>query len=119
MKAVENISGQSIKSFLERHLTKGQQVRTDALPAMNIIKQEHQHQKKVTPPEQASTWLPLVHIIIGNLKTFLNGTFHGVSHKYLQEYLDEFCYRFNRRFWEFELPHRLLNACLSHVPVSG
>ena len=119
MKAVENISGQSIKSFLERHLTKGQQVRTDALPAMNIIKQEHQHQKKVTPPEEASTWLPLVHIIIGNLKTFLNGTFHGVSHKYLQEYLDEFCYRFNRRFWEFELPHRLLNACLSHVPVSG
>lgn len=119
MKAVENISGQSIKSFLERHLTKGQQVRTDALPAMNIIKQEHQHQKKVTPPEKASTWLPLVHIIIGNLKTFLNGTFHGVSHKYLQEYLDEFCYRFNRRFWEFELPHRLLNACLSHVPVSG
>ena len=38
--------------------------------------------------------------------------------KYLQEYLDEFCYRFNRRFWEYELPLRLLNACLSHVPTS-
>ncbi|MCX5870351.1 MAG: transposase [Deltaproteobacteria bacterium] len=59
----------------------------------------------------------LVHIMIGNMKTFLNGTFHGVSSNYLQEYLDEFCYRFNRRFWEPELPLRLLNACLAHVPV--
>jgi hypothetical protein len=34
--------------------------------------------------------LPMVHIVIGNLKKFLNGTFHGVFFKYLQEYLDEF-----------------------------
>jgi hypothetical protein len=26
------------------------------------------------------------------MKTFLNGTFHGVTHKYLQEYLDKFLY---------------------------
>ncbi|MDO9041392.1 MAG: transposase, partial [Desulfocapsaceae bacterium] len=62
-------------------------------------------------------WLPLVHIVIGNLKTFINGTFHGVSHKYSHEYISEFCYRFNRRLWEHELPMRLLNACLAHVPV--
>lgn len=117
MKAVEAVSGKEIKHFLERHLNNGQKVRTDALPAMNIVKESHQHDKKVTPPEETSSWLPLVHIVIGNMKTFLNGTFHGVTHRYLQEYLDEFCYRFNRRFWESELPHRLLNACLSHAPV--
>lgn len=117
MKAVEAVSGKEIKHFLERHLNNGQKVRTDALPAMNIVKESHQHDKKVIPPEETSSWLPLVHIVIGNMKTFLNGTFHGVTHRYLQEYLDEFCYRFNRRFWESELPHRLLNACLSHAPV--
>lgn len=117
MKAVEAVSGKEIKHFLERHLNNGQKVRTDALPAMNIVKESHQHDKKVTPSEETSSWLPLVHIVIGNMKTFLNGTFHGVTHRYLQEYLDEFCYRFNRRFWESELPHRLLNACLSHAPV--
>ncbi|MFC1825344.1 IS1595 family transposase [Thermodesulfobacteriota bacterium] len=117
MKAVESVSGKEIKSFLERHLNHGQQVRTDALPAMNIVEENHQHEKKITPPKEVSTWLPLVHIVIGNMKIFLNGTFHGVTHKYLQEYLDEFCYRFNRRFWEPELPLRLLNACLSHAPV--
>ena len=117
MKAVERVSSKEIKSFLHRHLNPGREIRTDAFPAMNIVEKEHKHSKKVTPPEEASKWLPLVHIVIGNMKTFLNGTFHGVTHKYLQEYLDEFCYRFNRRFWEPELPFRLLNACLAHAPV--
>jgi hypothetical protein len=33
------------------------------------------------------TWLPWVHIIIGTLKKFLNGTYHGVSGQYLQNIL--------------------------------
>ena len=39
----------------------------------------------------------------GNLKTWLRGTFHGVSGKHLQHYLDEFTYRFDRRWSEGEL----------------
>ena len=115
--AVEEISKESVRDFLNRHLKPGQEVRTDAFPALNSTSEDHKHQKKVTPPKEAGKWLPLVHIVIGNLKTFLNGTFHGVSRKYLGEYIDEFCYRFNRRFWEHELPLRLLNACLAHVPI--
>ncbi|MEI6859591.1 MAG: transposase, partial [Shewanella sp.] len=57
------------------------------------------------------------HIAIGNLKAFLLGTFHGVSGKYLQEYLDEFCYRFNRRKMEKEIPNRLLKLAINHAPV--
>lgn len=117
MKAVETISKKTVRSFLTFHLKTGQHIKTDALPALNVVAEKHDHKKKVTPPEKASEWLPLVHIMIGNMKTFINGTFHGVSSGYLQEYLDEFCYRFNRRFWEPELPLRLLNACLAHVPV--
>jgi transposase-like protein len=119
MEVVESVSSKEISQFLDRHVKKGQQVRTDAFPAMNIIDRRYQHEKKVTPPKESTSWLPLVHIVIGNLKKLLNGTYHGVSHKYLQEYLDEFCYRFNRRFWEFELPLRLLNACISHTPIRG
>jgi hypothetical protein len=44
-------------------------------------------------------------------------TYHGVSSTYLQEYLHKFCYRFNRRAWQPELPLRLLNACLTHAQV--
>lgn len=117
MQAVDTVSTITVQPFLSNHLKPGQHVRTDALPALNSVSKNHFHEKKVTPPEMASDWLPLVHVLIGNMKTFLNGTFHGVSSRYLQEYLDEFCYRFNRRFWEPELPLRLLNACLAHVPV--
>ena len=119
MRVVETVSGKEIKQFLKYHLQSGKQVRTDAFPAMNIVQKSHYHQKKVTPPEKISSWLPKVHIVIGNIKTFINGIFHGVTHKYLQEYLSEFCYRFNRRFWKPELPLRLLNACLTHAPVKS
>jgi transposase-like protein len=117
MQAVDTVSEETVRPFLAFHLKSGQNVRTDALPALNAVTIEHIHQKKVTSPEKASEWLPLVHIMIGNMKKFLNGTFHGVSSRYLQEYLDEFFYRFNRRFWGPELPLRMLNACLAHVPV--
>ncbi|WP_161601920.1 transposase, partial [Paraglaciecola psychrophila] len=63
--------------------------------------------------------LPWVHIAIGNLRTFLLGTFHGVTGKYLQEYFDEFCYRFNRRFIEKQIPNRLLNLAIIHLPVKS
>ena len=117
MQAVDTVSKKTVRDFLMFHLKAGQNVRTDAFPALNAVAESHSHEKKITPPKKASEWLPLVHIMIGNMKTFINGTFHGVSSDYLQEYLDEFCYRFNRRFWEQELPLRLLNACLVHVPV--
>ncbi|SPD74292.1 conserved hypothetical protein [uncultured Desulfobacterium sp.] len=61
--------------------------------------------------------MPLVHVVIGNLKNFLNGTFYGVLLKYLQEYLNELSYRLNGRFWESQLPLRLLNVCLAHELV--
>lgn len=117
MEAVSTISGETVRQFLARHLQQGQTVRTDAFHALNTVGETQTHLKKVTPANEAMNWLPLVHIIIGNLKKFLNGTYHGVSSRYLQEYLDEFCYRFNRRSWEFELPYRLLNACLNHLPI--
>ena len=117
MEAVPTISGETVRQFLARHLQQGQTVRTDAFHALNTVGETQNHLKKVTPANEAMNWLPWVHIIIGNLKKFLNGTYHGVSSRYLQEYLDEFCYRFNRRSWEPELPYRLLNACLTHLPI--
>ena len=34
-----------------------------------------------------------------NLKSWLLGTHHGVSHRHLQAYLNEFVFQFNRRFY--------------------
>ncbi|SER79049.1 ISXO2-like transposase domain-containing protein, partial [Nitrosomonas sp. Nm51] len=89
----------------------------DALPSLAEIGKTQNHTARVTPPDKAGEWLPWIHIAIGNLKAFLSGTYHGVSSGYLQEYLNAFCYRFNRRAWEAELPSRLPSACLCHNPI--
>ena len=114
---IEALLEQALEQFVAKHLTIQQEVHTDGLPALNIIDKTQQHEARVTPSELVDEWLPWVHIAIGNLKAFLLGTFHGVTGKFLQEYLNEFCYRFNRRQLEREIPNRLLNLAIIHAPV--
>ena len=51
---------------------------------------------------QALEILPWAHAVLGNLETWLRGTFHGASPEHLQRYLDELSYRFDRRWREGE-----------------
>jgi transposase-like protein len=117
MEVVKAVTHETTRSFAQRHLALGQQIRTDALSALNVLAEGHQHIARITPPEQASEWLPWVHVVISNFKTFILGTYHGISEKYVQEYLDEFTYRLNRRFWEQEIPNRLLRLTALHAPM--
>jgi len=62
--------------------------------------------------------LPWAHTVISNLKTWLIGTFHGVSHKHLACYLKEFIYRFNRRWNEDKLFYYLTRRAIEAKPLS-
>jgi len=77
------------------------------------------HDRKVQGPDRAHSTkiLPWSHTIFGNLKTWLRGTFHGVSRKHLQRYLDEFVYRFDRRWREGELFGFVLNRAAHGDPL--
>jgi len=55
-------------------------------------------------PAVAEEYLPIIHLVFANLKTWLN----GVSHQHLQAYLNEFTFRFNRRFYPFSAFRSLL-----------
>lgn len=76
-----------------------------------------QVESRVPPPAEVKNWLPFVHMAMANVKRLLYGTFHDVSSRKLQKYLDEFVYRYNRRFWESQLPDRLLRVCTHHSPI--
>ena len=117
---VDSICYFSVDKFVKKHLKLSQKVHSDALPALNIIYQTQDYEARVTPSHLIDEWLTWVHIAIGNLKTFLLGTFHGVSGKYLQDYLDELCYCFNRHFIEKKIPNRLLNLAIiySHIKLT-
>ncbi len=44
-------------------------------------------------------YLPMISRVTANLKTWIDGTFHGVQKQHLQAYLNEYMFRFNRRFY--------------------
>jgi hypothetical protein len=44
----------------------------------------------------ADEFLPIIHLVFANLKTWLIRIHHGVSAQHLQAYLNEFTFRFNR-----------------------
>lgn len=78
-----------------------------------------EHQRFILKnPADATKYLPWVHRFISNAKSVFRGVHHGVSKKHLQMYLSEVCYRFNRRWWQRQLFHRLLNACLNTTAVT-
>ena len=56
----------------------------------------------------AETFLPIIHFVFSNLKTWSRGIHHGVSPQHPQAYLNEFTFRFNRRFYPFNAFRALL-----------
>ena len=66
-------------------------------------------------PEVAEQYLPIIHLVFANLKTWLIGIHHGVSRQHLQAYLNEFTFRFNRRFYPFNAFRSLLGIAGRHL----
>jgi hypothetical protein len=56
--------------------------------------------------------IPLIHLVFSNLKTWIQGTHHGVSPKHLQAYLNEYVFRFNRRFYPMSGFHSVLGIAM-------
>ena len=86
---VERVNSKQVREFAKR-ISPHSEIRTDELKALRVLGESHQHEPKVTPPEKVDEWLPKGHIVISNFKSFLAGTFHGVSLRYLQDLLS-FC----------------------------
>jgi len=96
---IPSASSQSLRSFLKASLSPQTNMITDGWAGYNGSGDSFQHEAVVLGnPKNAIEFLPLVHLQFNNLKSWLNGTFHGVSAKHLPAYLHEWNYRFNRRF---------------------
>lgn len=96
---IPSASSQSLGSFLEASLAPQTNMITDGWAGYSGPGKSFGHEPVVLGnPKNAGEFLPLVHLQFNNLKSWLNGTFHGVSPKHLPAYLNEWNYRFNRRF---------------------
>jgi len=112
MEVVESMESKHLKDFVFRHIDDEHTIKTDGYSSYTTLDVMFNHLGEIVKPQDAMRKLPWVHILIGNVKSFIRGTYHGVSHKHLQPYLNEFCYRFNRRFNEFLMTDRLLTRII-------
>jgi transposase-like protein len=119
MEKLEDITGQSIKQFADRAIMKGATVRTDNYRSyICAFSGQYSHEPEKYDVSENAEHLKWLHRIVGNLKAFMLGTYHGLGEKHLQAYLDEFCFRFNRRKFSGQLFNRLLNACMFSSPFT-
>ena len=109
MQLTPNVQSVSIEDFARSRIAHGSIVQTDGFNAYRKpLSKGYLHEHEVFNP--AGELLKWLHHMIGNAKTFINGTYHGTSTKHLQMYLSEFCYRFNRRKMGGAIFDRLLVA---------
>ena len=114
-------SAQSLESFVIDSVQPGTQITTDDWSGYDQLAEKGYHLTQVAQcgdPDITEKHLPLIHLVFGNLKTWLNGVHHGVSPQHLQAYLNEFTFRFNRRFFPFNAFQSLLGIGATMEPTT-
>jgi len=107
------------QEFVDKSIEKGSMVNTDGSPSLRNLKNvDVDYQVMDSDQEKIDHWLPWVHKFIGNAKSWIVGTHHGVEAKYLGQYLAEYTFRFNRRHDPDSLFFRALGACVNAEPVT-
>lgn len=94
---VPDRSAKSLGGFIENAVVSGASIITDDWRGYSRLGEcgfSHTAVAERGDMQVAETFLPIVHLVFSNLKTWLRGTHHGVSPQHLQAYLNEFTFRF-------------------------
>ena len=111
LSVVPDRTAKSLVGFVEGAVLPGAMIVTDGWGSYNRLTArgyDHLPAAEGGEVEVAEDYLPMVHLVFSNLKSWLRGCHHGVSAKHLQAYLNEFTFRFNRRFYPFNAFRSLL-----------
>ena len=111
LSVVPNRSAKSLCRFVEDSVESGTFVVTDAWQGFASLQERGFDHLPVAERDEAriaEEYLPMIHLVFSNLKTWINGVHHGVDPQHLQAYCNEFTFRFNRRFYPFNSFRSLL-----------
>ena len=109
MAVVENLKAITYGKFALCNIEVGSNIESDNCASLKrgLAEGYFVHYETFAPEKDMLTAL---HTAISNMKSLINGTYHGVTKEHLQEYLDEFVFRFNRRNFREHLFERLAVA---------
>jgi transposase-like protein len=108
---VPNRTAKSLCRFVDDSVEESTFVVTDDWKGYSSLKErgyDHLPVAEKGSAKIAEDYLPLIHLVFSNLKSWLIGVHHGVEAQHLQAYLNEFTFRFNRRFYPFNSFRSLL-----------
>lgn len=99
MRVTSDSCAGTVAAFASAHVSRCHELRCDAHPAHAVALAGGWD--VVSRPSAADgdseASLPVVHHVISNLRSWLAGTFHGVTAARLQEYADQFSWRYSHR----------------------
>jgi transposase-like protein len=90
---IENANAASLKVIFEKQISEKATVLTDKWKGYSPLSELYNIAQEKSEPDKN---FKVMHRCIQQLKSWIRGIHHSVSHDYLQGYLDEFCYRINR-----------------------
>jgi hypothetical protein len=102
LQKLSNKTASGVNLFAQNCIAPGASiVSDDGSEFSSLIKLGYNHRAVPMRGDKAKmdSTLPMISVVTANLKTWIDGTFHGVTKKHLQAYLDEFIFKFNRRFY--------------------
>lgn len=117
LRHVPSRGAMALTSFVRDSVAKGSQIVTDGWTGYDGLKKlGYQHRPVVLrgDPKLTEAELPMIHLVFSNLKSWILGTHHGISHQHLQAYLNEYVFRFNRRFYPMGMFNSVLGIA-THV----
>jgi transposase-like protein len=99
LQLIKNANEKTLGEFLTQNVEQKSRVRTDGWKGYSDAALEDfiHHVRIVGKGQLAHKKFKHIHRVFGNLKTWINGTHHGVEPKHLASYMNEFIFRFNRR----------------------
>ena len=111
LSVIPDRSAGSLRAFITNSVEPGASIVNDGWNGYKGLP-KHGYESLMMPsrgePEITDAWMPIIHLVFSNLKSWLRGIHHGVSQQHLQTYLNEFTFRFNRRFYPFNAFRSLL-----------
>ena len=95
-------SAASVDAFAKECIAPGAIITSDdGTEFTNLLDMGYTHQAVAMRHNRAKmdAYLPVISTVTANLKTWIDGTFHGIRKRHMQAYLNEYMFRFNRRFY--------------------
>lgn len=119
MQVIPDCKGETLNEFAISNIRKGSTIHSDKYKSYYSLNKDYKCDMQKYDPKDKSDFLKWLHVMISNIKSNIEGTYHGLDNHYLQNYLDEFCYRFNRRNLGVPVFDKLLKCCTTETYLSA